>query len=115
MKSSARQGMGKAKSDMFSRADNEVAMLAHALGHPARIAIMRHLARTQGCICGDLVGILPLSQSTVSQHLLALKKAGLIDGQVEGTSVCYCVNRTAWRSASERLRRLFEFVDERCC
>jgi len=76
---------------------------------------MRHLARTQGCVCGDLVDVLPLSQSTVSQHLVALKKAGLIDGEVEGTRVCYCVNRPAWRRAGTLIGHLFEFVEERCC
>ncbi len=67
------------------------ARLAKALGHPARVAILRLLVRTEGCIVGDIVDELPLAQSTVSQHLKTLKEAGLIRGDVDGPRVCYCV------------------------
>ncbi len=72
-------------------ADEELATLAKALGHPARVQIMRILIRTSSCICGDIVDELPLAQSTVSQHLKVLKEAGLIRGEVDGPRVCYCV------------------------
>jgi len=72
-------------------ADEELALLAKALGHPARVQIMRLLVRREACICGDIVDELPLAQSTVSQHLKVLKDAGLIRGEIDGPRVCYCV------------------------
>ena len=72
-------------------ADDELAALAKALGHPARVQIMRLLVRREACICGDIVDELPLAQSTVSQHLKVLKDAGLIRGDIDGPRVCYCV------------------------
>ena len=76
-------------------ADVALARLAKALGHPARVAIVRMLLRRQGCICGEIVGELPLAQSTVSQHLKLLKEAGLVRGEVDGPRVCYCVEAGA--------------------
>lgn len=72
-------------------ANARLAQLARALGHPARVAIMRMLAQHEGCIVGELVEVLPLAQSTVSQHIKQLKEAGLIRGEVDGPRVCYCV------------------------
>lgn len=83
-------------------ADEELASLAKALGHPARVQILRLLARRDGCVCGDIVSELPLAQSTVSQHLKVLKEAGLIRGEIEGPRVCYCVEPQTLR----RLRAL---------
>jgi len=77
------------------------AMLCKALANPARIKIVRHLKRINGCICGEIVDILPLAQSTVSQHLKALKQAGLIQGEVEGPSTCYCVDREMLQTFKE--------------
>ncbi len=78
-------------------ADEELAALAKAIGHPARIQILRILARRTSCVCGDIVEELPLAQSTVSQHLKVLKEAGLIRGEVDGPRVCYCVEPRALR------------------
>lgn len=72
-------------------ADEELAMLAKAIGHPARVQILRLLTTRQSCVCGDIVDELPLAQSTVSQHLKILKDAGLIRGDVDGPRVCYCI------------------------
>jgi ArsR family transcriptional regulator len=72
-------------------ADEELALLAKALGHPARVQIMRLLVRREACVCGDIVDELPLAQSTVSQHLKVLKEAGLVKGEIDGPRVCYCV------------------------
>jgi ArsR family transcriptional regulator len=72
-------------------ADEELAALAKALGHPARVQIMRLLVRRDACICGDIVDELPLAQSTVSQHLKVLKDAGLVKGEIDGPRVCYCI------------------------
>jgi ArsR family transcriptional regulator len=80
-----------------AEADDELATLAKALGHPARVQIMRLLVRREACICGDIVDELPLAQSTVSQHLKVLKEAGLIRGDIDGPRVCYCVEPRALR------------------
>ena len=78
-------------------ADEELAGLAKALGHPARVQIMRLLVRRNACICGDIVDELPLAQSTVSQHLKVLKESGLVRGDIDGPRVCYCVEPRALR------------------
>ncbi len=78
-------------------ADEELALLTKAVGHPARVQILRLLVRRESCICGDIVDELPLAQSTVSQHLKVLKEAGLIRGDVDGPRVCYCVEPRALR------------------
>lgn len=83
-------------------ADEELATLSKALGHPARVKIVRILLRRNACVCGDIVDELPLAQSTVSQHLKVLKDAGLIRGDVDGPRVCYCIEPHALR----RLRAL---------
>ena len=75
--------------------DEELAELARALSHPARVAIVRQLAKRGTCVCGQIVDMLPLAQATVSQHLKTLKDAGLIEGEVDGPRVCYCVNPSA--------------------
>jgi ArsR family transcriptional regulator len=82
-------------------ADEELALLAKAVGHPARVQILRLLARRTTCVCGDIVDELPLAQSTVSQHLKVLKDAGLIAGEVDGPRVCYCVNPKAVQRIKE--------------
>ena len=82
--------MGATKTEHFTDKQNEIATLAKALGHPARIAIMEYLLKVDTCICGDIVNELPLAQPTVSQHLKELKEAGLIKGDIEGAKVCYC-------------------------
>lgn len=78
-------------------ADEELAAYAKALGHPARVQIVRLLTRRSSCVCGDIVDELPLAQSTVSQHLKVLKEAGLIRGEVDGPRVCYCIDARALR------------------
>ena len=84
--------MGLTKSEEFSVKENRLAKYAKALAHPARIAILKLLAGRQTCVCGDIVDELPLSQSTVSQHLKELQKAGLIQGTIDGPRSCYCIN-----------------------
>ena len=79
------------------RADEELALLAKALGHPARVQIVRLLVQRAACVCGDIVEELPLAQSTVSQHLKVLKEAGLIRGDIDGPHVCYCVEPAVLR------------------
>lgn len=78
-------------------ADRELAALAKAVGHPARVAILRLLARKNACVCGEIVDELPLAQSTVSQHLKVLKQAGLVQGELDGPRICYCISPRALR------------------
>ncbi len=100
--------MGLTKSEEFSVKDNRIAKFAKALSHPARVAIMKMLLKQNACICGDIVDVLPLSQSTVSQHLKELKNAGLIKGDIEGATVCYCVDVKEWKAAQDCLNELFD-------
>ena len=84
--------MAIAKTTAFSQQEQDLAIFAKVMGHPARIAILNVLAKEKGCICGKIVDVLPLAQSTVSQHLKELKNAGLIKGTVDGPKSCYCIN-----------------------
>ena len=100
--------MGATKTEHFSDLQNEMATMAKALGHPARIAILEYLLKVNACICGDIVNELPLAQPTVSQHLKELKSAGIIKGNVEGNAICYCIDETA----ISRLMSYFENVSK---
>lgn len=108
--------MGASKTEHFTHKQNEVALLTKALGHPARIAIMEYLMTVDTCICGDIVNELPLAQPTISQHLKELKNAGLIEGTIEGNSICYCINE----KSIEKLLNYFSKVNiklktKKCC
>ena len=87
--------MGTTKTEYFTDKQNQIAIMAKALGHPARIAIIEYLMKVNTCICGDIVNELPLAQPTVSQHLKELKNAGLIKGSIEGNAICYCIDEEA--------------------
>ncbi|QCE43545.1 ArsR/SmtB family transcription factor [Psychroserpens sp. NJDZ02] len=88
--------MGLVKTEMFTDQQNKIALFAKVFGHPARVAILQHLFKINSCICGDLVNEIGLAQPTISQHLKELKHLGLIKGNVEGTSVCYCIDNDNW-------------------
>jgi DNA-binding transcriptional ArsR family regulator len=88
--------MGVTKSEIFTDAQNEIAALAKAFAHPARVAILHQLFKSNTCICGDLVNEIGLAQATISQHLRELKSIGIIKGNIEGTSVCYCIDNENW-------------------
>jgi DNA-binding transcriptional ArsR family regulator len=88
--------MGLTKTEIFTEEQNKVSGIAKVFGHPARVAILQYLFKTNSCICGDLVEEIGLAQPTISQHLKELKKIGLIKGNIEGTSVCYCINEDNW-------------------
>jgi DNA-binding transcriptional ArsR family regulator len=109
--------MGITKSYEFSAKENRIAKFAKALAHPARVAILQLLSKKQSCVCGDIVGELPLSQSTVSQHLKELKEAGLIKGEIEGAKVCYCIDEKAWKAAQLSIEQLFDSYkgSNNCC
>ena len=109
--------MGTTKTEEFTIKDNKVAKYEKALAHPARVAILQLLIKKQACICGDIVEELPLSQSTVSQHLKELKEAGLIKGDIDGAKICYCIDEKEWGIARSYLETLFESYINRskCC
>ena len=109
--------MGSTKTTHFTNEQNEMAVLAKALGHPARIAIMEYLLSVDACICGDIVNELPLAQATVSQHLKELKNAGLIQGTIEGNAICYCINETTLEKFNNYLQQLTSKMGSRtsCC
>ena len=99
--------MGVTKSDIFTTDQNEIALIAKAIGHPARIAILQYLLQKNACVCGDIVGEIGLAQATVSQHLKELKQAGLIKGDIDGRSVCYCIDNTKWDIVKEFVVSIF--------
>jgi|SRR5690242_11481796 DNA-binding transcriptional ArsR family regulator len=108
--------MGSSRTEEFKLKDIRVAKYAKALAHPARIAILNLLIKKKACICGNIVDELPLSQSTVSQHLKELKQAGLIKGDIDGASVCYCIDEKEWKVAKERFDQLFDSLQgQNCC
>jgi DNA-binding transcriptional ArsR family regulator len=110
--------MGTTKSEEFSVKDNRIARYAKALAHPARVAILKVLVNRQACVCGDIVDEIPLSQSTVSQHLKELKEAGLITGDISGVKTCYCIDEKEWNLAKNTLHELFTSYDvqkSKCC
>lgn len=109
--------MGSTKAEEFSVKDNRLSKYAKALSHPARVAILKLLIKKQACICGDIVDELPLSQSTVSQHLKELKEVGLIKGDIEGAKVCYCIDEKEWSLAKAYIVELFGSYDpnSKCC
>ena len=105
--------MAYSKAEIFDQADVRLAQLAKALAHPARVAILKYLAIKDSCICNDIVEELPLSQSTVSQHLKALKEVGLIAGSIDGPRVCYCLDKDVCAQARQGMINLFK--DIKCC
>lgn len=109
--------MGATKADLFTREQNEIANMAKALAHPARIAILQYLVKKNACVCGDLVEELGLAQATTSQHLKELKSAGIIQGNIEGASVCYCIEPKIWTKYKELFSSFFKEVTltGKCC
>lgn len=108
--------MGATKTDHFTDRQNQVATIAKALGHPARVAIIEHLLKVNACICSDIVEELPLAQPTVSQHLKELKNAGLIKGSIEGNSICYCIDESTFELLKEYLSAIVTGLKaNKCC
>lgn len=109
--------MGLAKTEMFTDEQNKISLFAKVFGHPARVAILQYLFKINSCVCGDLVNEIGLAQPTISQHLKELKLLGLIKGNVEGTSVCYCIDSENWTSMK---KVMLQFLDQdisevNCC
>ena len=107
--------MGASKSDSFSIEQNEMATLFKALSHPARIAIVDYLLTVDTCICGDIVNELPLAQPTISQHLKELKNANIIQGTIEGKSICYCINPETMSKIERYFGGISQKLKNKCC
>lgn len=109
--------MGVTKTEIFSKDQNRLALLLKAIAHPARIAILEQIIKSNACICGDLVGELGLAQATISQHLRELKTAGLIKGSIEGVSVCYCIDPAGWTELQSHFNGFLSSYqgNENCC
>ncbi len=109
--------MGLTKTEIFSKQQNQISVIAKALGHPARVAILQHLFKTNSCICGDLVDEIGLAQPTISQHLKELKNAGIIKGNIEGTRVCYCIDQSNWTNIKDMFVQFLDYESQKneCC
>ena len=109
--------MGLTKTEIFTEEQNRLAVMLKAMAHPARIAILQQIIKANACICGDLVEELGLAQATISQHLKELKTAGIIQGTIEGVSVCYCINPTVWNELEQQLSVFFSTYELKtdCC
>lgn len=108
--------MGITKTDLFTSEQNEIAQMAKAFGHPARVAIIQHLIKSRQCINGDLVLELGLAQATISQHLKELKNIGILKGTVEGSSMCYCINEEEWERVTSTFQNVFKsYQGADCC
>jgi len=107
--------MGATKTDHFTEKQNQIATIAKALGHPARVAIIEYLLSVDSCICGDIVKELPLAQPTVSQHLKELKNAGIIKGNIEGTAICYCIDENTIEVISNYFSNIVKSISKKEC
>jgi len=99
--------MGTTKTQIFTNQQNKLAQIAKVLGHPARIAILEHIIKSNACICNDLVNEIGLAQATISQHLKELKAIGIISGTIEGKRICYCINTKQWSKIQQQLITFF--------
>lgn len=109
--------MGITKTDIYSNEDLDIAALAKSLAHPARIAILRYLAKSNTCITGDLSNVVGLAQPTISQHLKELKAVGLIQGTISGTAMKYCIHQERWTEVQREFEQLFNEYSKtnKCC
>ena len=107
--------MGITKTQIFNAKQNELATIFKVLAHPARIAILQYISQQKACICNDIVDEIGLAQPTISQHLKELKSIDLIQGEIAGKKVCYCINLTKWLQIQELLNAFFDKTKFNCC
>lgn len=109
--------MGVTKTEIYKDEQNRLASLLKILAHPARIAILQFIINQKACICNDLVEELGLAQATISQHLKELKSIGIIQGSIEGKSVCYCIEEKVWKQFQEEFNTFFnqDVKVKQCC
>jgi ArsR family transcriptional regulator len=107
--------MGTTKTQIFTANQNELATILKVLANPARIAILQHIGSQKACICNDIVEEIGLAQPTISQHLKELKSIGLIEGEISGKKVCYCINSAKWQEILGLINDFFEKTNVKCC
>jgi DNA-binding transcriptional ArsR family regulator len=107
--------MGLTKTQIFNTHQNQLASIFKVLAHPARIAILEYISSAKACICNDIVDEIGLAQPTISQHLKELKRIGLIEGEIAGKKVCYCINLDQWKSIQRQLNSFFDETKFNCC
>lgn len=107
--------MGLTRTEIFNKTQNELAVILKVLGHPARIAILQYISSQDACICNDIVEEIGLAQPTISQHLKELKSVGLIDGEIEGKKVCYCIALDRWKEIQDMINSFFNEAKINCC
>jgi len=107
--------MGLTKTQIFNDEQNDLAQFFKVLGHPARISILQYISKQNTCIRNDLIEEIGLAQATISQHLKALKSIGLLQGEVEGKTICYCINVARWTAIQEQLNSFFNTTTSNCC
>ena len=107
--------MGITKTQIFNNKQNELATIFKVLANPARIAILQYISNQKSCICNDIVEEIGLAQPTISQHLKELKSINLIQGEIEGKKVCYCINLKKWEMVHELLNSFFNKTQSNCC
>ena len=107
--------MGITKTQIFNDKQNELAVIFKVLANPARIAILQYISSQKACICNDIVDEIGLAQPTISQHLKELKSINLIEGEIEGKKVCYCINLKKWKEVQDILNSFFDKTKFNCC
>lgn len=107
--------MGVTKTQIFNKKQNELATIFKVLANPARIAILQYISSQRACICNDIVEEIGLAQPTISQHLKELKSIGLIEGEISGKKVCYCINLKKWEKIQDQLNSFFDKTKFNCC
>lgn len=107
--------MGITKTQIFNKKQNELAALFKVLAHPARIAILQYISNQKACICNDIVAEIGLAQPTISQHLKELKSIDLIEGEISGKRICYCINLKKWKEIQTELNAFFDKTKLNCC
>ena len=107
--------MGASKLDIYSDRINKMAIIAKVFAHPARIAILQYISKQNSCICNDIVDEIGLSQPTISQHLKVINDAGLLKGNFEGKSICYCLDVERFQEFQSELNSFFNKTKSNCC
>ncbi len=107
--------MGITKTQIFNKKQNELATIFKVLANPARIAILQYISIQKACICNDIVEEIGLAQPTISQHLKELKSIDLIEGEINGKKVCYCINLKKWKEIQDLLNSFFDKTKYNCC
>ena len=107
--------MGTTKSHIFNAQQNQLAAFFRVLAHPARIAILQYISSQKGCICNEIVAEVGLAQPTVSQHLKELKNLGILQGEIDGKRICYCIDPLKWKEIRTALDLFFHNTETHCC